>query len=284
MTVAVAACTYSVPNVRSGDAGALPVDAGEDAPRADAAIDASPEVLPAVLTTGLDLHLRAADLKLDDGARIASWTDIAGMGLTLAQTDDAMKPIFRRESGAEPNAVEFPERTHLAVSSSSSVTFRYAAGVSFTVAAVFRTNVTTTERYEQVVGNEFAGGPRVGFALDVDSQLGHPIFSVHRGCDGGCTGVTGQANVRDGAWHWVAGAREGESARLYVDGRSDGVLASGAGDSLETADDLRVGASTFNALPFVGRVAEVLVWRRALGEADIAALDAHLRTRAPIAP
>jgi hypothetical protein len=298
LAVAAVACTYSVPNVIvRGDPDAGPdggggvdldasADAGIDDVTDAAVADVEPDAaLPAALTADLLLHLRADDVSPTDGGRIALWTDVAGNQFSFQQGDDPMRPFFRPRGGSEPTAVEFEEKDHLSLPASPSASFRFAAGISFTAVAVFKTTVTTTERFEQIFGNEFAGSTnRVGFVLDIDSQTGKPIFGLHQGCDGGCTDVLGQADVHDGKWHWIAGVREGDAARLYVDGRSDGTLATGAGVSFEAADDLRIGASAFYALPFVGRVAQIFVWRRSLSDADLALLDAHLRARLPIAP
>jgi hypothetical protein len=245
--------------------------------------DAASPGFPDALREGLALHLRAEDLTVADAALVDAWRDPARPSLLFTQSTPAQQPKFRARSAPEPPSVEFLEGTRLELSGDASNAFRYGAGVSFATCVVVRTSATPSERYEQIFGNEFAGtSPRVGFTLIIDSDPGIATFGVRTRCDSvSCYEIRGTRQVRDDKWHALLGIREGDAARLYIDGIPDGERATDAGVSLASADALRIGASTFGGLPFVGRVGEALVWNRALNATEVAALTSYVASRYP---
>jgi hypothetical protein len=88
-------------------------------------------------------------------------------------------------------------------------------------------------------------------------------------------GVNSQV-APDGNWHFVVGTFDlSGGVRLYVDGVRQGQT-QGPRNLLPPTDDLRIGSrpgwSTNNEFKFDGAIEEVVIWRRALADAEIATL------------
>ena len=103
------------------------------------------------------------------------------------------------------------------------------------------------------------------------------VVRGHHWTDGGANVIDGKAAVDDGAWHHIAQVVDGTAIRLYVDGKPDGEQPF-KGRAAEAPGPLLIGARS--ARPdslrsrFQGAMDDAMVFRRALGADEIAALHA----------
>ncbi len=77
--------------------------------------------------------------------------------------------------------------------------------------------------------------------------------------------------INDNNWHHIAGVREGDIARIYVDG-IEGQSATGADNlNINNGQTLDIGRWYQEDFPLDGQIDEVRLWNRALCQAEIQA-------------
>lgn len=94
------------------------------------------------------------------------------------------------------------------------------------------------------------------------TEGGHLIFSL---ADAPVyVEVTSTVTILDNVWHHAVGAREGDVAKLYIDGELNASLdASGLGD-LDNSDNVFIGIDLVDEYEMQGIIDEVAVYNRAL--------------------
>ncbi len=122
-----------------------------------------------------------------------------------------------------------------------------------------------------IIGKLASSGTTVQYGLLLDGS-GH--INVFVGDAGGFDNAAGATVVGTGAWHHLAGVKNGTGAGAllaYLDGAQDASITSNRSIQ-NTAHSFTVGARTDNSFHFDGRIAEVCIWDAALTAAEIAAL------------
>ncbi len=119
------------------------------------------------------------------------------------------------------------------------------------------------------------GAPNGVAELELMSdQLGHDDLGLH-----------GTTPINDGAWHHVALARHGRTASLYVDGAPEATATTPRPVDLWNDEPLRMGASVCDGIDgtrsFTGELDELMIFERALTQAQIQALIAYLKGGTP---
>jgi hypothetical protein len=95
--------------------------------------------------------------------------------------------------------------------------------------------------------------------------------NIHWRCNGPSPAlrVNGQVNVNDGRWHHVAGTYDGTTARLYVDGIADGLVAT-SGPIARNTERVYIGENPeAPGRQWSGLIDDVRVYSRALSEDEI---------------
>ncbi len=95
-----------------------------------------------------------------------------------------------------------------------------------------------------------------------------------------CVSYCGRTAINDGAWHHLAVVKRGQTQgalRLYVDGKPDLAVAElpfafEAPVRFDPGIELAVGAFSQGTFPAAGAFDEVAVWRRALGDDEVASI------------
>ena len=115
-----------------------------------------------------------------------------------------------------------------------------------------------------LVRNEPAADPSPRFSLGLN-PLGRLWF-------GGPPHFAGITDLADDKWHFVAGAFDGTTTRLFVDGHEDGK--GQLPDRIDTGSDRgwAIGASVVGGTPFRGSIADVRVFGRAFNLQQVQAL------------
>lgn len=225
----------------------------------------------AVVPDQLALWLRADDLALPDGAAVARWSDVSGQGAHASQATASRRPILDAGVIQGHAAVRFDgadDRLDLAVN-----TFA-AASFPLTVFAVLK----TTDASAHVAGT---GSSSAGYLTTYGGGLtlvgGAPTLKANNAGYG--LHLTAPSPIHDGAPRLVSGvARAGGSALSVgcaIEGLSGAATnAYGYGKSTLGASD---GSSSDKVIdPFAGAIAELIVYRRALGDAEQAAIEDYL--------
>ncbi len=104
-----------------------------------------------------------------------------------------------------------------------------------------------------------AAGRLVADFEDMDTGLNHPASSV--------------ATIERGTWHHVAASYDGTDWRLFVDGMLDATVAAQAMPRADSIQHVGIGAA-YDSMgrrdgSFDGRIDEVRVWSRTLGELEL---------------
>jgi hypothetical protein len=124
----------------------------------------------------------------------------------------------------------------------------------FSVATWFK---TTGDGNLDSIADKYTGGGGSGYILGTCS--GNLCAYVG---SGGVT-VTGSA-VNDGNWHHGVIVRNGDNARLYLDGRLNNSATGVSGNSASSNGSLYLGIETGNAYAFPGQIDDVRVYNYAL--------------------
>lgn len=169
-----------------------------------------------------------------------------------------------------------------------------------TVDAWVKTPISSIPTYSWITpivantGNDqpsFAGGYDLFIQRDyANSNLAHAGFTVAAG--GTLFGSNGHPlsvvlgvntaglNVADGTFHHLAGTYDGQTVRIYVDGKLEGSKAYTAGIQYPTSlSPLYIGTQKYYLThpssayaPFQGQMDDIEVWNRALSSGEVSAI------------
>jgi hypothetical protein len=125
-------------------------------------------------------------------------------------------------------------------------------------------------------GGDWTGGKRYALAVN---EVADGLVTLTTDDDATKVQATGTTPVNDNEWHHVAGIRDGDALRLYVDGQPDGaeVLPAGYDLSGTSQHNAYIGVITDNrdgslAKHFNGLIDEVRIYNGALSADQIAGL------------
>ncbi|MBZ4420791.1 LamG domain-containing protein [Myxococcus sp. RHSTA-1-4] len=228
--------------------------------------ESSSECEPPV--NGLRLWLRASDILLEDNTPLASWPDASGQGVHAVQGSTSAQPLVRQAAIAGHAAIEFDginDRLDL-------TTHVFAAGsLPFTVLAVLQ----TTDANGHIAGT---GSSSAGFLTTYGRGLtvvsGKP--TVKTNSNGSGLLLSGAATVTDGQPRLISTVTQTGGSTLFVNGEP-------AGQSSASLNAYAYGKSTLGASdgsssgasqdPFAGRLAELMVFDRALSDSERTTLE-----------
>ncbi|MFY2560955.1 LamG-like jellyroll fold domain-containing protein [Corallococcus terminator] len=218
-------------------------------------------------TTGLRLWLSASQLTHAEGAPLASWADISGQGLHAVQATVGQQPVVRYAAIGGRTALEFDgvdDRLDL-------TTNLFAGNTPLTVFAVIQTNDTQAH----VVGT---GSSSAGFLTTYGKGLtlvaGQP--TVKANSNGSGLLLSGPGSIADGQPRLLSTVVQAGNTALFVNGQPLGM--SSAALNAYAYGKATLGASdgaNSNASrdAFAGRLAELLVYDRALTDEERTALE-----------
>ena len=95
----------------------------------------------------------------------------------------------------------------------------------------------------------------------------------------------GDSNVTDGAWHHAAGAYDGESLKLYVDGQLQKQVVLWRGEIAAGDSNLTIGMNESCPVPqengrsFDGAIDELMIFDHALSDAEVGAVVAFVKPK-----
>jgi hypothetical protein len=210
---------------------------------------------------------------LDEAAGQTRFSDASGQGNDGSCTMCPMAGV----PGVRGTAVRFVPRASILIDAGPALTTLTA---QITIAAWAR--LRTLNGYAMIVSNDRdcdgCGGPYRGFSLWADSYGRHaPKLQIWNDVEPH-TGVQGPEVLSVDRWYFLAGTYDGATMRLYV----DGVLAASrpytAGIGAPPSFGLRLGAMGFSQTYGIdGVVDEVMIYARALSDAEVAQLHASVR-------
>ncbi|WP_163866907.1 LamG domain-containing protein [Myxococcus eversor] len=218
-------------------------------------------------TVGLRLWLSAGQLTHAEGAPLASWADISGQGLHAVQTAAGLRPVVRHGAIGGRAAIEFD-----GVDDRLDLTHNLFAGnAPLTVLAVVQTN--DTQAHLAGTGSSSAGFLTT-YGKGVTLVAGQP--TVKANSNGSGLLLSSPGSIADGQPRLLSTVLQGGSTTLFVNGQAMG--ASSAALNTYAYGKATLGASdgaSSNASrdAFAGRLAELLVYDRVLGDAERNALE-----------
>jgi len=224
---------------------------------------------------GLALWLDAADLDGDGkadaaapeakGQAAASWADRSGGGLVARQEAPAARPVRVWDKAGRAAAVQFDGDDFLTLGRAESL--RFASGKAFAVVAVF--SAATAGKGTLVSWGGGSAGER-GYQLwAAPGKIGGLRYS-------GLHEFTRKAGIG-----LAAMVCDGKQVRVLLNGREGASFAAGRARK-ESVADVLIGARRAGAdgsgvgYPLTGDIREVLIYSRALPDADLAAITKYL--------
>jgi len=118
-----------------------------------------------------------------------------------------------------------------------------------------------------VIMSLVSGGGQKGLFYTIEKNSGRVSFSLHG--DKRCY-VSGETDVTDDIWHYVAAVRKGAQYFVYVDGMADGTSSSAAVIDFGTGQiPPHIGAMRAKQHHFKGIIDEVRIYKRALSVKEI---------------
>jgi hypothetical protein len=147
-------------------------------------------------------------------------------------------------------------------------------GIPYSSTHSFGTNNFTLSAW--IKGSAFGSNNRIlsNYRAEVDGRRGY-IFSVNSGILTGYIGsgtpnLTSSTTLQAGTWYHVVMVREGDVARLYINGVTDGSPAAGMAAKNATSDGtLDISADTENSWFFNGSLDDVRIYNRALSATEV---------------
>jgi hypothetical protein len=206
---------------------------------------------------GLAFHLKPGAGIDKDGDRVNSWTEAIEPGRKLMPPGSADRPKALEVAGRPAVAFDGKDDS-LIGGSDASLTF--GAGDAFTLSAWVHVEKPGKRRWRGVVTKSREETPWYGLWIEPE---GNWYF-------GGPTGVRGSAAAA--GWQHVCAVQDASGNRhLYVNGKLAGSGKSAPGNG---AGALCLGGAGGTDEFFQGALGEVRLYRKALGESEIAALAA----------
>jgi len=156
-------------------------------------------------------------------------------------------------------------------SGSDSVTVPHSADIDitgpFTLAAWIK--ATGSDNYLMII-DKYYGSTTINKGYSFYLTGGRLRFSIYSYLNGN-RDISGTLELRDNAWHHVAGVWDGNDIKIYVDGQPEGQN-SWAYPPASTTNPLGIGkrlGGWGGYLPFLGTIDEVSIYDQALGPNDI---------------
>jgi len=146
---------------------------------------------------------------------------------------------------------------------------KFASG-DFSVQAWVKYPETASTLYIINKGTEEVGGIR--WTIQIASTAGAIYWSIDDNTAAKTIKTTG-TNYDNDAWHHVVGVRDGNNLILYVDGSAETPLDITGYGSLDTTEDLKIGArSEDDRRNWEGEIDEVGIWNRTLSPEEVTQL------------
>ena len=200
---------------------------------------------------------------MEQGRCVAHWPldgtydDVSGYGRHAVGQGN---PVFR--DGRVAQAVEFDKRSHLECGMDADP----GAWPQITVSAWVKTGALSNA-WATIIGKGVK-------SWRLARHYGTSQAAFHANTARGEAHANGSATIVDDAWHFVAGTFDGQTIKLYVDGKLDASSSANAqGPINQTADPVWIGGRSDNPeRGWEGLIDDVRVLDYALGAEQIAAL------------
>ena len=224
------------------------------------------------VTIGLVLYLDAdAIAGLNDDDPVPLWADLSGQGNDATQAIAANQPAYKAGILNGKPVVRFDGVDDFL--DTNNVAFDFTAE-SFTVLMVLRVDGIGAAGKNRIIGN--AGNLVHGWEIALNQANTAVEFLTHQA---GTRQITASNPVNQDQWYSTTVVRSAADAVIYIDGTDDTVLAGTHIDPATSATNLRIGAYAFGpggGFDFDGDIAEILIYNRALSNAERQEVEQYL--------
>lgn len=232
---------------------------------------ASPEQEGGLPAAGCVLWLDATHLEGAGDNPAPEWHDSSGNSRHASQPEPALQPVREGAAQAGYPALRFDGKQWLATG-----LILDWSGSDWTVFAVASLDVGAPENYRGIVGNRFGQGREQWWTLGAESN-GTLYLELAAG-----HGVHTDTRLADSCLHLYSVVKSGTTFRLFQDGR---LLGEAEKDNVGGADnEFRVGSWFGGDQGWIGHIAEVRVYERALLDEERGGLEQALISKWEIMP
>lgn len=266
--------TTTSPTATATDAAVPDTSTPPDAATTDAATDAPPPFSPADVT-GLVLWLDPASGVTTAGGKVSAWRDRSASAITVSQTTATNQPSIG-SVGSKP-VVTFGATSWLEALGATVGTKLDVGTADILVEYVVATDSATATALTGVLYKaSFDGAPYDGLQLYGNLGGGGKPGAGLAGVDLVLTSPSG--NTADGKLHVVGFRRAGTRLSLRYDGAevTSGTMAV---RSVDNTRPLYVGGRPDGVHNADHKVGDVLVFRGAVGDADVAKIEAFVKQK-----
>lgn len=146
---------------------------------------------------------------------------------------------------------------------------------NYTVAMWVKTSATTRMMLWQESGRNGSKDNQTWLRLLDNGTDRQMRFCIEDGVGSTFVNLGGAGKVNDGVWHHVVSVRDGLTTSVYIDGVRVGTATAPALRSVSNGQDFKIGfqeGATSNSSYFNGQIDDVIIYGKALTEAEVQAL------------
>jgi len=212
---------------------------------------------------GIFMWLIADELAGGEADPVGLWGDYSGAGSSVSQLTGSRQPLLRLNAVNGHKALEF-DGTDVLGSGNLALSQEYT---------MFAVVFTATNATMQVVSADFGGSPRIWqFRFASSSNIQAIAF------DSSGNPFTDSVGYTNNQYIVASMLRDADSVEAFVDGSSNGETAT-TGTPASGTRPLFIGAQSTTENFLVGRIAEVLLYRRALTLVEHGAVVDYLKAK-----
>jgi hypothetical protein len=216
----------------------------------------------------LRVWYEADSLGLADAAEVATWTDLSGNGSDVVQATSANRPLYRTNTVNGHAAVEF-DGTNDRLRNATAAVYTNTTDRTYTAFAVALTDSVSGVRF--ILNNQGGSGSLKGPVFLRTDNANLRTTANQNGT--AATDLAG-ATLTTGTWFIAESLLTTTTLEAFVNGTGNGSTA--ATTNANYSDTLDVGAYTDGTLRWDGKIAEIIVYARALDSTDRTTVRTYL--------
>lgn len=190
-------------------------------------------------------------------------TSAVGGGVTFGQTDRLGKP---------GQTATFNGSSGILLADHASLNFGTG---NYTISVWVKTSSTAKMMLWQESGRNGAKDNQTWLRLNDNATDRQMRFCLEDGSGSTIMNLGGTGKVNDNAWHHVVAVRDGLTTLVYIDGIRVGMTTAPALRNVSNGQDFKIGfqeGAAANSSYFAGEIDDVIIYRKALTEAEVQAL------------
>lgn len=174
--------------------------------------------------------------------------------------------------GAQGNTAVFSGGSGVVVADNAALNF---GTTDYSVSCWVKTSITTRMMIWQESGKNGTNDNQTWLRIGDNTTNRLTRFNVEDNTGSAFVNLAAEGKVSDNAWHHMVCVRQGQTTSVYIDNVKVGSANASTLKNVSNGQDFKIGfqeGATSNSSFFNGNIDDVIIYRKALSEAEIAAL------------